>query len=111
VLETSRQQYTSLLERHKRSQAEKWEYLEVSTENRQRWGSLNDLGKMGWELIGMATYTMHGDLTSHIHTQYVFKRRLPAELPESFETLRKEIHATEAELAVQQRILERMKWQ
>ena len=63
------------LEMHQQSHAEQWEYLEVSTENSRKWGSLNRLGRMGWELVSASTY-MEGIGDFRVQTVYVLKRRV-----------------------------------
>ena len=101
------------LEEYKRSISPKWEYLEVSTKNSQVWGSLDNLGSQGWELVGIATYTEKETYGATVHgviyTMYVFKR--PAhDVPDTMlseyddlPALRQEIQETDREIAELQR--------
>lgn len=60
-------------ETHQQSLAPKWEYMEVSSKDRKKWGSLDLMGSMGWELVSAATYEEgYGSMT--VFTLYVFKR-------------------------------------
>ena len=74
------------IEAYKQEMAGKWEYLQVSDKNIGTWGSLDRLGSMGWELVGIATYTEKvtnwNVVEGTIFTMYVFKRPAPT-LPDS----------------------------
>jgi hypothetical protein len=74
-LEKKRRAYDYDAEMHQQSQADQWEYLQASSENRRSWGDLNRLGSMGWELVSASTYAEGiGDM--RVQTLYVFKRRV-----------------------------------
>src|SRR6266540_697129 len=61
---------------YKDSVSDKWEYLQVSSKNVSQWGSLDNLGRHGWELVGISTFEEGGQFRT-VHTIYIFKRRIP----------------------------------
>lgn len=74
-LKKKRQAYAYDVEMHQQSHAEQRAYLQVTTENKRKWGDLNQLGSMGWELVSASTYAEGiGDM--RVQTLYVFKRRV-----------------------------------
>jgi len=84
------------IESYRQSVAEKWEYLEVSNKNIKQWGSLDMLGRMGWELVGISTYAEGmGDMT--VYTLYVFKRKVP-QTPDGLLAEFADIPETESEI-------------
>jgi hypothetical protein len=74
-LNKKRRAYGRDVELHQQSHADHWEYLEVTSENRHKWGSLDRLGSMGWELVSASTYA-EGFGDRRIQTLFVFKRRI-----------------------------------
>jgi septal ring factor EnvC (AmiA/AmiB activator) len=80
-LERRRAELSRAIEMYKQSVSDTWEYLQVSDKNVKQWKSLNNLGSMGWELVGIATFAEGGEFKT-VYTEYVFKRRIP-QVPES----------------------------
>jgi hypothetical protein len=97
------------VEGYRQSISPKWECLEVSSKNIQIWGSLDNLGSQGWELVGIATYTEKETYGATVHgtiyTVYVFKRPahdVPDALLAEYDdlpALRREVQESDREIA------------
>jgi hypothetical protein len=72
-----RQEWQKRYDAYKVSVSDKWEYLEVTSQQLSHSGlSLDALGRLGWELAGVASYNVGmGTLTWYQY--YVLKRRVP----------------------------------
>lgn len=83
------------IELYRQSTVEKWEYLQVSDKDTKVWGSLNQLGQKGWELVGISTFTekstnvLAGEVIGKIYTLYIFKRKILPEHIEAEKAIRK----------------------
>lgn len=75
-LENRTRAYDQVVADYKQSVTDKWEYLSVSDKFIDKWKNLDNLGALGWELVGISTYA-EGYEVKTIYTQYVLKRKLP----------------------------------
>jgi len=91
--------YGQAWEAYKQSVAGKWEYLQVSDKDIKKWGDLNRLGVMGWELAGISTFVEDRGFVGGptIYTLYVFKRRIPG-IPDALLSEFADIPETESEI-------------
>ncbi len=78
------------IEQHQIASTPKWEYLQLTSEDLESIGGLAVLGNIGWELVGMSTYSEGGTVLLigpqiyRIKALYVFKRPRPP-LPEDLQ--------------------------
>lgn len=73
------QQKQSAIDSYVSSVSDKWEYTEIIAQIPDH--LLNELGSVGWELVGISSFDhIAGDERS-IYFKYIFKRKLPS-IPE-----------------------------
>jgi hypothetical protein len=79
------------VEKYRNSVDSHWEYLQVSSDDIENYGGLNNLGSQGWELVAATSYQEGGGVVIGgvggekyiIKIMYIFKRpvqKLPDEL-------------------------------
>ena len=94
------------VESYRQAVSEKWQYLSVSDKNMKDREFLDEIGSMGWELVGVSTYPEERAPHNFVyHTLYAFKRRVP-ETPRDLlvqfgdiEEIKSEIRQVNSELA------------
>lgn len=80
-------EYQHDMEEFKISVSPKWEYMQISTKDKNVLSRISELGRVGWEMVGVTTFTegaTFGGAGSYtVQTLYVFKRQLP-KFPQEF---------------------------
>lgn len=80
-------EYQNEMEAYTRSMSPKWEYTQISTKDDKASEKIRNLGRIGWEMVGVTSFTEGGTFggagSYSLYTLYVFKRQLP-KFPQEF---------------------------